>query len=135
MGGIEVDGGEMADPEENLKELEKIIKEINLNLKSILPTITDPDLKKAIQKTEWLSRWKRTSLDIGPREWSPRNFEYAMARADMKAKEQGEPFVIAEKDDGATTLIVSKSRLLKETPFGLTEANIIYESDKAIAQA
>src|SRR4029077_15899512 len=123
----------MADPDETLKELEKILKEINLNLKSILPTVTDPELKKAIQKTEFLSRWKRTSYENeGPREWTPRDSEYAIARANMMAKEHGEPFVIAEKDDGTTTLIVSKSRLLKEKPFGLLESNIIYETSKAM---
>jgi hypothetical protein len=129
----------MADPEEIVRELERILKEINANLKQILPTVTkdtftDSYVRDVIQEAERLSRWKRTPLpDDGPREWSPRQGDYAITRANAKAKEYGEPFVIAEKDDGQTIVIMPKSRLLKKQPFGLTVKNVIYETDKAMA--
>lgn len=129
----------MANPEEIVRELERILKEINIKLKRILPTViadafADSHVRDVIQEAERLSRWKRTPLpNDGPREWSPRQGDYAITRANAKAKEYGEPFVVVEKDDGLTIIVISKSRLLSEKPFGLTEKDIIFETDKAIA--
>lgn len=123
----------MVKDEQLLEQLERLLGQINAELKQILPTVTDPaftdsDVRKAIQKVERLSRWRRSSAPGGPE-----GYDVAAAKAHAKAKEYGEPFVVAETDDGQSLVVISKARLLEEKPFGLDEKNICYETEKATA--
>lgn len=123
----------MVNSKETVLELERILEAINTNLKKVLPAIeenpaADPNTLKILKETEILSRWKRTPLP-----GDQAGYDYAIARAQIKAKEHGESFVVLEKDAGQTVVVVSKSRLLKEKPFGLTEKSIIFETGKALA--
>lgn len=123
----------MATPEEMVTELERLLAQVNTALRAILPSVTDTaftdsDVRKAVQEAERVSRWTRTKL---PRDES--GYDYAIARAQIKAQVYGESFVVAEKGDDLTLLVVSKARLLKEKPFGLGENEIVYETTKATA--
>ncbi len=122
----------MVSSEETLLELERILRDVNGNLKKVVSSIedgklSDPEVLKLLKETENLSRWKRTPVPD-----HPESYDYAVKRAQMKASLSGEPFVVA--DDGSSKIVViSKARLLKEKPFGLTEKNIIFETGKAFA--
>lgn len=124
--------GEVMADEKTVLELERLLATVNSNLNLILPSIeknpdSDPAVLKLLKETENLSRWKRT-----PVPGHPESYDYAVTRAKMKASLSGEPFVVA--DDGSSKIVVvSKARLLKEKPFGLTEKNIIFETGKAMA--
>jgi len=119
----------MATPGEMVIELEKLLAQVNTDLKAILPvvmepTFTDSAVRKAVQEAERMSRWKRCDPDGSA-------YDYAVSRADIRAKTEGEPFVVA--DDGVTLIIMSKARLVKERPFGLTAKQVVYETSKATA--
>lgn len=117
----------MAMPLETVIELERILAQVNAGLNKILPAVTDPaftngDVRKAVEELERVSRWRR---DMVPDDQS--GYDYAKARAEIKAKETGEVVVVAKKGDG-TLVVVPKARLLKEKPFGLDEKSIIHET-------
>lgn len=112
----------MATPEETVLELEKILERVSGMLKAILPSVKDPDVRKALKEAELMSRWKRGTVPAG----EP-GYQYAITRAKIRAKEHAEPFVVAEKADG-TLVVIKKARLLSEKPYGLTEKEIVYEA-------
>lgn len=108
-------------PDLLISELEHMLERVNAELKKILPHITNSDLRKALQKVERLSRFRR-----GFFETDSGGLEYATNKAKLKAQEYGEPFVVAVKE-GAMVLI-PKSRLLKDRPFGLTLKDVVFEA-------
>lgn len=120
-------------PEKLVLELERLLGQVNAELQRILPSVQDPaftdsDVRKAIQSAERLSRWKRTLLPD-----DPSGLDYAKTRAEAKAKEHGESFVVVEPVDGSTLVVVSKGRLLRDKPFGLDIKDVVYETSKATA--
>lgn len=120
----------MNQPEELVGQLELLIGQVNVRLKRILPAVMDPaftdsDVRNAVLAAERLSRWKRSALADG-RE----GYDFAVSRATVKAKEYGEPFVVAEKPDGMTVVVVSKARFLNEKPFGLDRKHVVFETGK-----
>jgi len=114
-------------PEENVQELERLLSKISAALKRVLPYVTargfpDSDVREAVLEAESLSRWKRTPLPDGKA-----GYDIAVAQAKKKAADNGEPFVVAREERGSL-VVVSKARLLRDMPFGITENCIIYDT-------
>lgn len=113
--------------EDTILELERILEQVNAELRRILPhskTYADAKTVKAIQSAERLSRWKR-----GFFESDVAGLQYAIAKAKLKAEEYGETFIVAADD--VRLLLVPKARFLKDKPFGLSPKDIVFETGKA----
>lgn len=117
--------------EQHIKELERTLQGVNSKLGKILPAVTDPefshaDVRQAVVEAEKQSRWNTTPLP-----GDPEGYDFAVARAQLRAKEQGEPFVVAQDEDGSTVLVMPKSRFQKEHPFDLSDKDVIYDTSAA----
>ena len=123
----------MDDSAEKIKVLERLLVNVNLELKAILPAVTDPgftdsDVRDSVIRAEKASRYVCYRIPAG-RE----GYDHAFARAEAKAKQNGEVFVVASKEGVETFVIMPKSRLMAEQPFGLGEEDVIYTSTGAKA--
>jgi hypothetical protein len=108
----------------NEEELEKILARIKKEVELVLPEVKDPKVKKALEGIVKLSTFKRVCVEDGAE-----GYKFAMKRADLKAEERGEVFVVAEEGSASRIIVCSKARLLKDSPYGLKEKNIIYSTD------
>lgn len=115
----------MPTSEEKLAEVERLLVRVNLELQKLLldPTFTAADPRKKVAEIERLSRWKRYTT---PESQDP--FAFAAMRAEVKAKENGEPFVVAETEDRKNLVCIPKSRFEKEAPFGLNGTHVVYDT-------
>ena len=117
--------------EDTILELERILEQVNTKLKEILPDVKKPSfidsdvrIRKAVHEAERLSRWKR-----GYFESDVDGLKYAIEKAKLKAKEYGEPFIVAA--DEARLVLVPKARFLKDKPFGLGPKDVVFETGKS----
>jgi hypothetical protein len=110
----------MPTTEEKLANVESLLIRINLELQKLL-TDCPHTLKDRVVAIERLSRYKRLQI---PNDQDP--YAFAAPRADLKAKEYGQPFVVA--DTGDTLVTISKERFQKEAPYGLSEKDVVYDT-------
>lgn len=116
----------MAYSDEKAQLLERLLAQVNADLRRIVPLVTDPafvdsDVRDVVVRAEKTSRYATRPLAPGQA-----GYDFAFARAEAKARAEGEDFVVVEKDGGDTLVVMPKTRLLKERPFGLGERDVIY---------
>lgn len=120
----------MGPPDEKAPVLERLLANVNAELRRALalvadaPAIAASEVGRSIVTAEKMSRYQCLPLPRG-RE----GYDYAFARADLKAKVNGETFVVLEKDRGDSLIVMPKARLLSARPFGLGEENIIHTAE------
>ncbi len=112
--------------EEDVQELRRILVRINEGLKQVLTVVKDPKIRAAVERLEKLSRWEKTRFPTGQE-----SFTFAIERAKMRAKDEGEPFVIAQRGPTQRLVLIAKRRFYEEHPFGLQGEHVIYDTDPA----
>ena len=91
--------------QEYVQELRRILARVNEGLKHVLTDIKDPKIRAAVERLEKSSRWKRTCFPTGEE-----SFTFAIERAKMRAKDEGEPFVIAQRGPTQRLVLIAKRR-------------------------
>lgn len=120
----------MGPPDEKLPVLEHLLANVNAELLRAAALIAaDPALAaseagRSLVNAEKVSRYRRLPLPRGRQ-----GYDYAFARADLKAKHNGETFVVLEKAGDDSLIVMPKARLLSERPFGLGEQDIIHTAE------
>lgn len=116
------------DDGDKLRELERAMDRVNEQLRTLLPLVQDPaftdsDVRKGVREAEFLSRWRRYTV-----EGSGEPLDHAKKRAKELAEERGIPYIVAEKDD--LNLIIMPEVRLKDRPFGLGRKHVVFSTDK-----
>lgn len=112
--------------QEYVQELSRILIRVNDGLKHVLTVVKDPKIRADVERLEKLSRHKRTRFSTGQE-----TFTFAIERAKIRAKEEGEPFVIAQRDPTHRLVLIAKRRFYEEHPFELQGEHVIYDTDPA----
>lgn len=115
--------------EEDSFERGKALERIHSMLKKVLPKVTDSEVKKVIQEAILQSRIIYLNYPIPKGMLADEAaIAAAVSRAKEKAKEDGEPSVVAVLP--SRVLITRRSRLRKERPFGASLKDVIFDSEK-----